>query len=283
MKLEAFSFRGSATGNPEESILHNAVSVPTSRTSPPSEMKGKETDMRKIARKAMTVSAVAVAAAALTAAPASAAVTDVDVTMAGVTAPANGDVTGASDGNVGGLNQNRPSALSCQPDANGPALSAAGTVRVENNQNGVDVASLSSVNFNNPCTAVPGPVPTNVSAGNLPWGMDVTDPTSGGVTAGKLTGVEIVLDAPSIGCTVRITGDGAPGYIGGTYTNPAAGSGDPGVLALSNNGADNNLIVSEIIAGPCPVSLIQLGDRMTVSGTVDVSGPSSEGPIINAS
>ncbi|MFG2016343.1 hypothetical protein [Actinomadura geliboluensis] len=246
--------------------------------------------MRHITRKVVTVTAAAVAAAGLAVAPASALPLTADVTLAGTTGPTQ-PVTGESVGNVGGLNQNRPAALSCTPSASAPALSATGTVKVGSGLSPTGLAALTSVNFNNPCTAVPGPVPTTVTAVGVsasnPWSFNATGTTNAsGVTTGRLTGVTIELNAPSIACKVLIEGDAGPGsgYIGGTYTNPAPGSGDPGTLKLSTVAADNNLKVTQILQGPCPTTLIQLNDRMTVSGTAEVFGDNStnnEGPIID--
>lgn len=260
--------------------------------------------MRKITRKAMTVTAVAATAAALTAVPASAMALTADVTLDGVTTPAppgttNAAVKGASVGNVGGFNLDRPSALSCTPNpgAGIPALAATGTARVGLDQTDLNgLATLSDVNFNNPCTAN-GSIPVNVMAKGLPWSFDADPavPTASGVTSGKVSGVKFVLDAYNLGCKVEITApDGTGGFVEGSYTNPGVGSGDAGALNLAAGtptDPKNNLKVTDVISGPgsCPVTLIQLGDRMVVTGTAEVRGdvdpanPAEEGPIVTVS
>ncbi|TDC89156.1 hypothetical protein [Actinomadura sp. 7K507] len=236
------------------------------------------------------IALTAALATALTAVPASAGTLEVDVTLAGVTVPSTEPVTGNSVGNVGSLNLNRPSAFSCQPDSNGPALWAAGTVRVEDDQDATGLASLTSVKFNNPCTFAPNLGRIVVTVLNLPWRFDAVGVTdASGVTEGRLTGVKIKLDIPSIGCNAILGGPGAGGlngYIDGTYTSPAAGSGDTGMLALLHTRTDSNLRVTQISQrGSCPTSLIQLGDKFVLSGSVEVRGDNAthqEGPVIHA-
>lgn len=215
--------------------------------------------MRKIAQKALIATAVAATAAALTALPASAASPGVDISP-------GGSVTGTNNGPIAGLNQSRPSFLVCQ------GSTATGSVTGGVNLPLTNVATLNDVDFTN-CVAN-NSIPTTVTASATtanPWRLDVTGPgPNPGQTAGKLVGVKVTLDAPSVSCTAVVEGNAGAGsgYIEGVHTNPA-NPGDPSTLTVPV-GSGNNLVVTSASA-TCPTSLIQLGDTVTINGTYDLN------------
>ncbi|MEU8804645.1 hypothetical protein [Spirillospora sp. NPDC048819] len=99
---------------------------------------------------------------------------------------------------------------------------------------------------------VTGSFPVNVTAISLPWDFIAGNPLD------QLTGFALVLDVPSIGCTVTIS---APGDISGIYT-----SGTPNILDLD----DNDLVVSSATA-MCPSSLFNVGDALRLKAQYEVS------------
>lgn len=227
--------------------------------------------MRKITRKAMTVTAAAASTVAITALPASAAT--VTVTLPGVSTSPTG-ITGQNNGSVVAFNTRSGAVLTCA------SLTATGTVKVGA---GVSepVGQVTGLTFSN-CTV--NGLTATVTAQNLPWSLETTGNTASGVTPGKLTGVKVHVYVQSLDCHADFQGpSGTDGTLNGTHTNPAS-TGAASKLGLPF-GATNNLTAANVGVGgsPCPVSLVANGDGAGLSGVVDLRGVSStgnEGPTV---
>ncbi|TDB96073.1 hypothetical protein [Actinomadura sp. 7K534] len=223
--------------------------------------------MRKITRKALTVSAVAASTVALTALPAAAAT---GISLPGVTtSPAA--ITGQNNGSVVAFNTRSGAVLTCT------TLTAAGTVKLGTNVSTPE-AQVTGLTFSN-CTV--NGLTATVTAQNLPWSLSTTNITASGVTPGKLTGVRVAVNIPSLSCTATFQGSTATnGEIAGTHTNPAS-AGAPSKLSLPF-GAANNLRATGVSAA-CPASLVLPNDGASLAGVVDLRGVSStgnEGPTV---
>lgn len=219
-------------------------------------MKGSRTDMRKTTLKVLTAAAATAAGVALAAAPASA--LPLSISMS----PSSGTVSATNNGAVAGLDLNTHSALVCQNSSASATLDASTPPKV---------AELTSVLFSQ-CLAN-GNIISTVTANNLPWNLEVTGTTSGTTTPGKLTGVSFTLHSDNPLCTAVVSGpNGNDGYVVGNSTDPVS-TGDPSKLTLPTpapgSPPNNNLEVTSAIS--CPTSLIQVGDKVTLSGTYDVT------------
>ncbi|GAA0583447.1 hypothetical protein [Actinomadura livida] len=219
--------------------------------------------MRKIARKALTVSAVAASTVALTALPAAAAT--ITVTLPGV-ASSPAAITGQNNGSVVASNTRSGAVLICT------SLTAAGTVKVGA---GVTdpVGQVTGLTFSG-CTV--NGLSATVTAQNLPWSLATTGNTASGVTPGKLTGVRVHVYVTSLNCHADFQGSTATnGEINGTHTNPTSATA-PSKLTLPF-GATNNLRAANVGVGgsPCPNSLVANGDAASLAGVIDLRGVNS--------
>ncbi|MGW5412556.1 hypothetical protein [Actinomadura geliboluensis] len=234
--------------------------------------------MRKIFSTALTTTAVAAAAVALTALPASAAATSADVSLPGVST-ATTPITGQNNGIVAAASSSG-GVMTCADVGSTKALTAAGTVKVGTGLNPIGIGSVTNAGFNN---CVVNNLPAVATAQNLPWRLDATDPSASGVTPGKLVGVKVKVDIPSIGCTATFQGPGGTdGEINGEHTDPAS-PGDPSQLSLPF-GATNNLVATGVSG--CPSNIVQNGDTATIAGLIDLTGDNAtgnEGPTVVAS
>ncbi|WP_301176169.1 hypothetical protein [Actinomadura geliboluensis] len=235
--------------------------------------------MRKIARRALTAGAVAATAAALTTMPASAdPATNFDVQNGGT-------IAGSNVGSIIGFGLINGSTLECTSSTASGSLPS-GTARP-----GTGIATLSSVTFSSPgqtndwCVAN-GSIPTRVTALGTPWSFNADDdgPGSdsgpGGTTGGRLTGVQVELYGPSVGCTATVGGpNGNDGYIEGTYTNPSSLTGNDGTLSVAF-GASNNLEVLTASSPGCN-GLVDVGETVSLAGTYSVVNSSGVSPTID--
>ncbi|MFS2293945.1 MAG: hypothetical protein FWJ90_14795 [Actinomadura sp.] len=224
--------------------------------------------MRKITRKALTITAAAAGTVALTALPAFAAT---GVSLPGVTPPSFDEpITGQNDGNVVAFNTRSGAVLICT------GLAAKGTVDVGSNLT-EPIGEVKYLTFSG--CSVNG-LSANVTAQDLPWTLETTGTTSSGVTPGRLSGVNVHVEVPSLNCGTDFQGDGAPGEINGTHANPA-NPGDPSRLELPF-GASNNLKATNSDAA-CPVDLVQDGDGASLAGVILLRGDNAtgnEGPTV---
>jgi len=236
--------------------------------------------MRKIARKALTASAVAATAVALTAMPASAS------PITTVTIQNGGYITGTNMGSIIGFGNINGSILECTSSTGSgyTQKDASGNPIVNGTANATGAAVLGSVSFSSPgqvndwCVAN-GSIPTEVKAVGTPWTLDVTGSTSGGVTPGRLNGVQVTLHGPSVLCDATVGGpNGSDGYIDGTYTNPSTPGGNDGTLTVAF-GASNNLRVLSVTSG-C-TQLVDLGETVSLAGTYNVVNNNGSSPTIN--
>ncbi|MGW3766911.1 hypothetical protein [Actinomadura verrucosospora] len=230
---------------------------------------------------ALTVTAVTATAAALTV-PASAAlpIPGTDVSLPGVATSPTG-ITGTNSGTVAATSSSG-GVLTCVDSGSTKALVAAGTIKVGVNLPYAGIASVTSATFSN--CAVSGQFAT-VTAQNLPWSIDTSPTTAGGVTNGTLRGVKVTVNIPSIPCSATFQGpSGTNGFINGTHTDPPASpAGSPSTLNLPF-GATNNLIATAV-SGTCPPNIVKNNDTATLAGTIKLKGVSStlnKGPTINA-
>ncbi|SNS91089.1 hypothetical protein SAMN05443665_101259 [Actinomadura meyerae] len=233
--------------------------------------------MRKITRKALTTTAVAASAIALTALPAMADPGNIGITLPGVTTSPQ-PITGVNNGIVAAAAESG-GVMTCSDTALAKALVATGTVKVGSTVTN-PVGSVTDVEFNN-CVVnnIPAEAVANVST---PWSLKVTDVSSSGVTPGALVGVDVTVTIPSLSCTARFAGNGAPGQITGEHTDPA-NPGDPSQLSLPF-GSTNNLVASGVTAG-CPSNIVQNGDTAIIAGVIDLTGDNAtanEGPTVLA-
>lgn len=209
--------------------------------------------MRKLTRRVLTAIAVAATTVALTTVPASA---------APLTISPGGPFTGINSGPVGIFLIR--GAVVCQQST---ITGIAGPVDFQFN----NVTFSTPGNPNNWCGGS-GFGHVEVTPLALPWELNVMGATTGGVTPVRLEGVKIQLNIPSIGCTAVVAGPGGSGgYIAGEHTNPAA-PGDPSRLSLQPT-APTNLGVTDIPSGPgsCPAILLQLGDKVAIAATYDLT------------
>ncbi|MFG2016344.1 hypothetical protein [Actinomadura geliboluensis] len=130
---------------------------------------------------------------------------------------------------------------------------------------------LTSVTFSG-CVAN-YPIPVTVTAPYTgpanPWTFAVTGVTSGGVTPGRLNGIEIQLDVPSAGCSAEVAGAGGlPGYVEGHHTNPA-NPGDPSTLSIPILGAGNLAVTT--LWSPCPTLVSSMGDEFAINAAYELS------------
>ena len=230
--------------------------------------------MRKITRMALTVTAVTATAAALTTTPAWAA--GINVTMPGVPSPSTQAVTGENSGSVAAASSSG-GVLTCVDTGASKALQATGTVKVGT---GVTdpIGSVTGLTFSN-CT-VSSQVAT-VTPQNLPWSLSTTGLTASGVTPGRLSGVRIVVNIPSIPCSATFQGSTSTnGFINGTHTNPTS-AGAASTLSLPF-GSTNNLVATAVSA-TCPTNIVKNGDTATLAGVIKLRGVNStakEGPTV---
>jgi hypothetical protein len=223
--------------------------------------------MRKIARRAVTAGAVAATAIALTAMPASADIID------------GGDVTATNENSIIGFGNINGSTLECT------SSTATGNVKEGSPTPSNPVATLNSVTFSSPgqvnnwCVAN-GSIPTQVTASNLPWTLDRTGTTSGGVTPGQLKGIVVTLHAPSVPCDATVGGaGGGGGTIDGTYTNPTSVGGNNGKIGLPF-GSPNTLEVLSVSSVTDCAGLISVGETVSLAGTYTVVNDSGASPTI---
>ncbi len=226
--------------------------------------------MRNIAKRALTAGAVAATAIALTAVPASAA-----------TVSNGGTITATNVGSIIGFGNVNGSTLECTSSTASGSI-ANGSVPDTGiaTLNGVTFASPGQVN--NWCVAN-GTIPTQVTPSGLPWTLDKTGSTSGGVSPGKLNGVQVTLHAPSVPCDATVGGPGtggSGGYIEGEYTNPSSGTGNDGTISLPF-GSSNNLRVLSVSSATDCAGLISVGETVTLAGTYNVVNSSGISPSVN--
>lgn len=193
--------------------------------------------MRKLARRALTAIAATATTAALTAAPAAA--DPVTYTIQN-----GGYLEGGNVGSFIGFGETNGWSLECtsspitgwtQKDTNGNPV-VGGSVEGEN------IVTMDGVSFSSPgqvndwCLVNAG-LPAQVTALGLPWKFDATgagtSSGSGGVTAGRLTGVQFKLHIPSYSCDAVIGGpgtDGSGGSYDAMYQNPSTLTGNDGAI-----------------------------------------------------
>lgn len=233
--------------------------------------------MRKTARRALTAGAVAATAIALTAVPASAA-----------TVQNGGTITGTNVGSIVGFGNINGSTLECTSSTASGSLPS-GSVP------DTDIATLTSVTFSSPgevndwCVAN-GSIPTEVTATGLSWKLDKTGATSGGVSPGKLKGVQVTLHAPSVPCDATVGKDPSSSeptsYIEGAYTNPSTLTGDDGEISLPFGSTNNLSVLSATDGNPSDgvdncAGLISVGETVSLAGVFNVVNSSGISPTIN--
>lgn len=228
----------------------------------------------KIARMALTVTAVTATAAALTATPAWA--DGHRVFMPGVLSPSTQPVTGKSSGSIA-LATSSGGVMTCVDTGPSKALTTTGTVRVG--------------------TVVPDPPPTGWVTGQFfsnctisglaatvtpqPWSLSLPGPTFSGVTAAQLGNVKFTVNIPAIPCSATFQGwANSDGYINGKHTNPTS-AGAASTLTLPV-GSTNNLVATAVSA-TCPPNIVKGGDLVALGVVIELRGVNStanEGPTI---
>ncbi|MFG1854247.1 hypothetical protein ACGFJT_20605 [Actinomadura geliboluensis] len=222
--------------------------------------------MRKIAKKAMMVTAVAASAVALTAVPAAAAVTTVVINPSGT----NVALTATNSGNVIGANDRTGAALVCTGLTASGVLLQGGTLTIPP-ADAEKLAKVTSVSFSG-CTVLgnPATVTANVSSTD-PWWIGVTGATSGTSTPGKLTGVDVTINVPALGCTSTAKGPGTTeGFIPGVHIDRTSSTA-PSKLTLPPPPNQGDNIVLENVSATCPSTIAANGDSVSIAGTLNIN------------
>ncbi|MEU8343480.1 hypothetical protein AB0C74_17420 [Spirillospora sp. NPDC048832] len=210
----------------------------------------------------MIASAVAASAVALTAVPASALPLSVDIDPTGT----NIAITATNSGNVIGANDRTGAVLVCSGLTASGVLPSGGS-----GLSPTHIAKVTSVSFSG-CTVLSNPatVTAHVSSSD-PWWLDVTGPTSGTSTPGQLTGVDVTIDVPALGCTSDANGAGsAEGVIPGNHID-RSGPGAASQLTLPPPPNQGDNIELENVSTTCPSSIAANGDSVSIAGTLNIN------------
>ncbi|WP_141580082.1 hypothetical protein [Actinomadura sp. WMMA1423] len=205
--------------------------------------------MRKIT--SVALAATSASALALFLAPAANAATLTATVTSG------GSVTATNSGNLVITDTSTGIAVTCT------ASTGAGSIPngTKSGSSPLQVGSLSSIGFTN-CKG--GGFTFTVTTKALPWKVNVTGPTAGGVTPGSISGISAHASAAFGLCQMDINGTAS-----GSYTN--------GTGKLTAGGA--SLTISNVTAG-C-LGIANNGDTASLSGAYIVKNSGGTFPQIN--